>query len=449
MPRLIVVGGIAAGMSGASKLKRLAPDWSVTVLEAGPDLSYGACGMPYWIGGVTGSDSLYSMTAEKIAERGIEVRLRQRVTGLAEGRKCVTVVDEASGENREEAYDALLLATGAHARLPRIRGLEGENVFLFHDFTQARAMEEYLTKNSPKSALVWGAGYIGLEMAENLAARGISVTLINRSAHLLRTLVDPLKEALLLELEAKGVKVLLETQVREVLGDGGRVTALNTDRGKLAAEIFLVALGVEPSTAFLRDSPVPLADNGAIRVDEFCSTGVHGIWAAGDCCAVNHLVTGREVYLPMGTTANKMGRVAGSNIAGERSRFPGVAGTAIVKVFDLEAGVTGLSTAQAKEAGFDAVEAYIKAPSRAHYYPGGGSVHVHLTAERNGRLLGGQVVGPEGVKGRIDTLAAAVTAGMNVHELAMLDLCYAPSFAPVWDPLLVAAGVLEKKVTGV
>lgn len=448
MPKLVVVGGVAAGMSGASKVRRLAPEWTITVLEAGNDLSYGACGMPYWIGGITGADSLYAMTPEKIAERGIEVRLRQRVTSIAEGRKLVAVTDESSGERHEEDYDALLISTGARARLPEIRGLEGKNVFLFHDFAQGRALDSYIRENSPKSALIWGTGYIGLEMAENLVARGINVTLINRSAHVLRTLVDPLKEVLLVELEAKGVKVLLETKVLEVLGDSGGVTALRTDRGEIGADIFIVAVGVEPATDFLKDSPVPLAENGAIMVDEYCSTGVHGIWAAGDCCAVNHLVTGRRAYLPMGTTANKMGRVAGSNIAGERARFPGVVGTAVVKVFGLEAGVTGLNSVQAKEAGFDAVEVVVKAPSRAHYYPGSGLVHVCLTAERNGRLLGGQVVGPEGTKGRIDTLAAAVTAGMKVGELAMLDVSYAPPFAPVWDPLLVAAGVLEKEVTG-
>jgi NADPH-dependent 2,4-dienoyl-CoA reductase/sulfur reductase-like enzyme len=191
---------------------------------------------------------------------------------------------------------------------------------------------------------------------------------------------------------------------------------------------------------------VPLADSGAIRVDETCSTGVHGIWAAGDCCEVTHLVTGRAAYLPLGTTANKMGRVAGSAIAGERERFPGVVGTAITRVFGLEVGVTGITAREADEAGFDPVEGWIEAGSRAGYYPGGGSVMVHLTADRRGRLLGCQVAGAEGVKGRIDTAAAALTAHMKLEDLAMLDMAYAPPFAPVWDPLLVAAGILKAKV---
>jgi len=447
MPKLLVIGGVAAGMSGASKVKRLEPEWEVVVLEAGNDLSYGACGLPYWIGGVTAKENqLYAMTEEKLNNRGIEVRLRQRVTSIAEGRKQVTVLDEASGRSYEEDYDELLIATGAKARVPGIRGFEGKNAFVFHTFPEARSLNEYIERSGAKSAVIWGSGYVGLEMVENFAQRGMSVTLINRSTRVLKTLVEPLRDVILDELESKGIKVLLETNVLEILRDGDTITALRTDRGELKADLFLAAIGVDPATDFLAGSRVPLAENGAIVTDERCSTGVHGIWAAGDCCEVTHLVSGRPVYIPLGTTANKMGRVAGSNIAGEQARFPGVVGTAIVKVFELEAAVTGLTRSQAMDAGFRAEEVYIKAFSRAHYYPGGGRVHVSLTSDEGGRLLGGQVVGPEGTKGRIDTLAAAVTAGMNIQDFSMLDVSYAPSFAPVWDPLLIASGVLERKI---
>ncbi len=449
MARLVVVGGVAAGMSGASKVRRLAPDWEVVVLEAGEDPSYGACGLPYWIGGVTPRmEQLYALDAGEITARGIDLRLRQRVTGLTEGRKLVQVEDVASGRSYEEPYDALLVATGARAMLPSIKDLDGKNLFTLHDLGDGRRLSRFLAEERPRSALIWGTGYIGLEMAENLSARGISVTMINRSSRVLRKLVEPLKAVLIEELEARGAKVLLETRVLEVIKDGERVTALNTDRGRMGADLFLVATGVKPATGFLAGSPVPMAENGAIRVDERCATGVHGVWAAGDCCEVLHRVTGRPVYLPMGTTANKMGRVAGSNIAGEHARFPGVVGTAIVKVFGLEAGVTGLGPKEARKAGFDVVEAYAKVRSRAGYYPGGGAVHVHLTADRRGRLLGGQVVGPEGTKGRVDTLAVAVTCEIKIEELAMMDVAYAPPFAPVWDPLLVAAGILRKKLRG-
>lgn len=447
MPRLLVVGGMAAGMSAASKLRRLAPEWEATVLEAGPDPSYGACGLPYWIGGVTRSaEDLLALDPEEIKRRGIDLRLRQRAVSLAEGKKGVLVEDLPSGRQREEAYDALLIATGARAALPGLRGLHGENLFTLHDLGDGRRLDRFLGENRPRSALVWGTGYIGLEMAENLAARGAAVTVINRSERILRTLVPELRRRVLQELELRGARVLLGARVDEVVRSGERIIALRTDRGELSADLFLVATGVRPATDFLGGSSVPLAENGAVRVDETCATGVHGVWAAGDCCEVRHLVTGRPVYLPLGTTANKMGRVAGSCIAGQRDRFPGVVGTAITRAFGLEVGTTGLSPPEAREAGFDAVECVIEAGSRAGYYPGGGEVSVQLTADRRGRLLGGQVAGPEGVKGRIDTLAAAVTAGMKVEELAYLDLAYAPPFAPVWDPLLVAAGSLKSKL---
>lgn len=448
MPRFLVVGGMAAGMSAASKVRRLDPRWEVTVLEAGSDPSYGACGIPYVVGGATRDfEELYALDEAEVARRGIEVRLRHRVLSLLEGRKRVVVEETASGRKTEEAYDALLLATGSRAVLPQIRGLQGENLFTVHDLGDGRRLARFLRQERPRWAVIWGTGYIGVEMAENLAARGLSVTLLNRSERVLRTLAPPLKDRLLTELEERGVSVRLGVEVREVLREGGRVTGLATDRGDLRGDLFLVATGVRPATDFLEGSPVPRDGRGAILVDEGCATGVHGVWAAGDCCAVRHILTGRSVYLPLGTTANKMGRVAGSNVAGERARFPGVVGTAVTRAFSLEVGLTGLSPDEAREAGFDPVSAHAVAGSRAGYYPGGGPVTVFLTADRrSGRLLGGQVAGPEGTKGRIDTLAAALTSGMRLEDFAALDLAYAPPFAPVWDPLLVAAGVLEKEL---
>jgi NADPH-dependent 2,4-dienoyl-CoA reductase/sulfur reductase-like enzyme len=447
MPRLLVIGGMAAGMSAASKLRRLRPEWEATVLDAGEDLSYGACGLPYWIGGTVPSEGdLYALGAEEAGKRGISVRLRQRALSILEGKKKVLVEDLPSGRRYEEAYDALLVATGARAVLPPLRGLEGDNLFTLHDLRDGRRLSKYVEGRRPRSALVWGTGYIALEMAENLAARGMAVTIVNRSERVLKTLVPALRDRVVRELEERGARVFLETQVQEVDRSGDEVVAFRTSRGEFTADLFLVATGVRPATEFLDGSGVSLASNGAVRVDETCATGVHGVWAAGDCCEVTHLVTGRPVYIPLGTTANKMGRVAGGCIAGARERFPGVVGTAITRAFGPEVGTTGLSPREASDAGFDPAECAVEAGSRAGYYPGGGPVLVQLTADRRGRLLGGQVAGPEGVKGRIDTLAAGLTCGMKVEELAMLDAAYAPPFAPVWDPLLVAAGVLKSKL---
>lgn len=447
MPRLIVIGGMAAGMSAASKVRRLAPEWEATVFEAGEDPSYGACGIPYWAGGLTPrADDLLALTPEEIAARGIELRLRSRALEIRKGRKAVLVEDLRSGRTAEERYDALLLATGAIPTPPDIRGLDGTNLFLLHTLAHGREIVRFLAEERPRRAVVWGSGYIGVEMAENLARRGLEVTLLNRSERVLRGLVPSARERVISSLVEGGVRLHLGSHVVEVRRAGDRILALDTDRGELHADLFLVATGIRPNTAFLLGSPVPLAENGAIRVDETCATGVHAIWAAGDCCAVRHLVTGKPAWVPLGTTANKMGRVAGANIAGGRERFPGIVGTAITRAFALEVGVTGLGPTEAKAAGFDPVEAHIEAGSRAGYYPGGGPVTVHLTADRRGRLLGGQVAGPEGTKGRIDTLATALTAEMKVEEFASLDLAYAPPFAPVWDPLLLAASALKSRL---
>lgn len=372
------------------------------------------------------------------------MRLRHRVLEIREGRKSLRVEDLRNGRTSEESYDALLIATGAVPVRPAIRGLEGDNLFFVHTLAHGRRLARFLEEERPRSALVWGSGYIGIEMVENLVRRGMVVTLLNRSERTLRSLVPEVRERVAGILADRGVRLVLGAEVLEVKRSGDRILSLDTDRGDLHADLFVIGTGVRPNTDFLRGSPLPLAESGALRVDETCATGLHGIWAAGDCCEVRHIVSGKASYIPLGTTANKMGRVAGANIAGARERFPGVAGTALTRAFDLEVGVTGLGPEQAAEAGFDPVVAHIEAGSRAGYYPGGGTVTVHLTADRRGRLLGGQVAGPEGTKGRLDTLAAALAARMKVEEFASLDLAYAPPFAPVWDPLLLAAGALEK-----
>lgn len=448
MPRLVVLGGMAAGMSAASKLKRLRAEWEVLVLDAGPDRPYGACGLPYLLGGeVTSAEALYALGPQEIETRGIELRLRQKVTGLREGRKQVEVEDLRSGRPYSESYDALLLATGARAALPKMRGLAGENLFTLHDLGDGRRLAAFLDAERPRSAVVWGAGYLGVEVSENLVRRGLSVTVIARSERVLGTLCPNIRERVVRELEERGVRLFTETEVLEVLPSGNRIVAFETSQGRVGGDLFVVATGMAPNTEFLHGSPVPLDKRGAICTGDDCATGVHGIWAAGDCCTVNHLLTGRPTWLPLGTTANKMGRVAGTNIAGGREHFQGVLGTAITRVFSLEVGRTGLSAPEALHAGFDPEWATVDAASRPGYLPGGGDVRVSLVADRRtGRLLGGQVAGPEGTKGRIDTLAAALTARMKVEEVQHLDLAYAPPFGTVWDPLLTAAAALRKRM---
>lgn len=424
--RLVVIGGNAAGMSAAARARRIAAAAEIVVCEKGPQVSYGACGLPYFAEGRARAwtDLVAATAAEFRTERGIDVRENAEVVEVQHARRRVRL---ASGE--ELGYDKLIVATGAAP--VRIAGLDGPRTFSLYNLHEAIRLRAHLDASPPGRALIVGAGYLGLEAADALRHRGWRVEVVHAGEHLLHR-ADPWLTTLVgRHLERCGVHVR----------HGVRVTAAPE-----SADLVLVAAGVRPNVTLAAQAGVRAGITGAIEVNERLETSVAGVYAAGDCAETMHLVTGRPAWIPLGTTANKMGRVAGASAAGGRERFHGVVGTAIVKVGGLGVAVSGLSAAQARREGFQPVEAQIEAAERPKYFRGRKSA-VKLIADRStGRLLGGVVVGEDGVAGRINTIATALTQRMTVEEFAQLDLAYAPPFATVWDPVLIAAQQLLKEL---
>lgn len=431
---LVVIGGVAAGMSAASRARRLSRDLKITVLERSSVVSYGACGLPYWIGGtVQDPDSLIAHPPEFFErERDIRVRTNTAVREIAPARRRVLL---ESGE--EMAYDRLVIATGARAATPPIPGADLPHCFQFRTWDDAHLLEAFLLERQPRAAAVVGAGFVGLEMVEALLARGLRVSLFDQANHFLGWRDEWLSAQIRDHLQRAGVALHLGEPVREI-----REGAVDG----VPADVVVLAPGIRPNVELSAAAGIALGRSGAIAVNEFLETNISGIYAAGDCAETHHLLLNAPAWIPLGTTANKMGRVAGANAAGRRERFPGVLGTSILRVCGAAVAVTGLSEPAAREAGFRPVSAAIESRTRASYF-GGEAVKAKLIADRaSGKLLGGALVGKEGVEGRINVLATALTAGLRVEEFQFADLCYAPPYATVWDPLLIAAQQLLKEI---
>ena len=425
---LVVIGGVAAGLSAAARARRIDPRLDILVLEKGPAVSYGACGLPYFVEGrVREARQLIVHTPEYFRkERNIAVRTGARVVSISHPRREVTL----DGGERVH-YDRLVIATGAR---PRTKDFEGAtlppHVFTLHTLEDAERLKAYLCDKQPKQAVVVGAGYIGLEAADALRRNGMAVTVVEQGPHVLGRGDAELTKAVRERLERFRVELQLNTRISAV------------ER----RELVILATGLRPNVEIAVEGGVEVGRTGAIRVDEHMETNLPGVFAAGDCAEAPHLVTGRPAYIPLGTTANKMGRVAGANAAGRRERFGGVVGTAILNIFGMGVAFSGLSVEHARREGFSPVSARIAAPSRPGYF-GGKPITVELVADAaTRRLLGGSVWGEDGVEGRINVIATALHNRMRVEDLEQLDLAYAPPFATVWDPVLIAAQQLIKMV---
>jgi len=442
----VIVGGDAAGMSAASKAKREDPEMDVIVFEKGEWVSYAACGMPYYIKGEVGDlNDLVAVTPDEFREeRNVDLRMGHEVVGIDPEAETVTV--EGGGETFEQPYDRLLVATGASAIEPPFDGLDLDGVFTIHDMDEADAIEDFVTERSPDTAAIVGGGYVGIEMAEALSEHGVDVHLYEMLPHVLQPFGDAVAEVVEEHLREQGVHLHLDTAVSGFEGEGP-VESVALEDESHPAEIAIVGVGVAPNADLAAEAGIELGETGAVATDEYGRTNYENVYAAGDCAEVRHVVTGEPDHVPLALTANRAGRAIGQTVAGDPEPVGEIAGTAIVKAFDLGAARTGIvDEEQAREAGFDPVSVSISAPTRAHYYPGGAELTVTLVADRgSGELLGGTVVGREGAK-RIDTVATALTAGTTVAELRNADLAYAPPFSPVWDPILTAAKVLEGKL---
>ncbi len=444
--RLVVIGGDAGGMSAASQARRLrgADELEIVAFERGHFTSYSACGVPYWVGDVVdGPDALVARDPDTFRDRyAIDVRTRHEVTGIDLDHREVTVRALDAGGERTVGFDLLVHATGAVPVRPpwartALRGVYG--VQTLDDGTALRAALD--RDPAPEHAVVVGAGYIGIELAEALHRRGLSVTIVDRADQPMSTL-DPELAALVADaITGLGITLRTGESVKELVGTDGQVSGVRTDSDLLPADLVVLGLGVTPNTDLARSAGLPLGASGGVVTDRRMRVpGVDGVWAAGDCVQVRHLVSGADTHIPLGTHANKQGRVAGIDIGGGYATFPGVLGTAVTKLCDLEVARTGLGEAEAARAGFRTVTATIESTSRAGYFPGTDAMTVKIIAESgSGRLLGGQIVGRSDAAKRIDTLAVALWNHMTVDDMTSLDLGYAPPYAPVWDPVLVAA----------
>ena len=439
--RLVVVGGVAAGMSAASKARRVNPELEIVAFERSGYVSYGACGLPYLISGVVPDPhDLIARTPEQFARQGIEARVHHEVVAMDAAAKTVTVRDLERGEEFTLGYGVLVLAAGGTPARPPIPGMELGGIFTLRTVEDGLAIREFLARERPRRAVIVGGGYIGLEMAEAFHRLGLETAVLEMLPQVLPNFDADMAGLVVEELERQGVAIFTEHPVEGFEGDG-RVRQVAAAGQTFPADIALLAVGVRPNITLAREAGIALGPTGAVAVDDHLRTNLPDVYAAGDVAEVKHLVTGKPAYIPLGTTANKQGRVAGENAAGGDATFRGVVGTAVVKIFDLEAARTGLTEREAREQGYDVRAIKIQHGTRAHYYPGGSPLHVKLIVEGNGRLLGAQMIGREGAAKRIDVIAAALQAGWTVEELSRLDLSYAPPFSPVWDPILVAANV--------
>jgi NADPH-dependent 2,4-dienoyl-CoA reductase/sulfur reductase-like enzyme len=440
---VIVVGGGPAGMTAASRIKRLKPSMRVAVFERSGYVSYAPCGLPYYLGGLAESiDWLVHYTVDVFRKRGIDVFTRAEVVEVAQGYARVRV----GGEEKAFEWDKLILATGARPRLPPIRGLDLEGVFTLRTLEDGERAKRGV--QSARRVAVIGGGYIGLEVAENLKRVGKEVVVFEILPHVMPTLDPDVAVSVEEELTRNGVELHLGEKVVELAG-GGKVEKVVTDKGEYRVDAVFVATGVAPETELAKQLGVKLGATGAVQVSKRMETSVENVYAAGDAAEATNLVTGKPDWFPLAPVANKMGYVAGANAAGLSAEFPGAVGTAITKIFNLEVGRTGLTEERARREGFEPVSVKVETATRPRYYPGGSRIAVKLIADRrSGRLLGGQIVGGEGVLARVNALATLLAKGGTVEDLFFADLAYAPPFAPVWDPLVLAARVMMRELGG-
>lgn len=442
--RLVIIGGDAAGMSAATQARRLrrADELDIVVFERSSTTSYAACGLPYLVGGeVASPDALVARTPQQHRAKGIDVHVRHEVTAIDRAGSRVAVRDLDAGREFTVPYDELLIATGASGVVPRWPGVDAQGVLQLRTLDDAAAVEGLIAAGA-RRAVVVGAGYIGLEVAEALLGRGLHVTVLERlDAPMAAVLDADMAAAVAAAMRAAGLDLRLGCAVTGLTVQDGRVAAVQTENGAVPADLVLVGLGVRPNAELARAAGIALGASGGIEVDDHLRTSCPHVWAAGDCVESRHRITGRPLVVALGTHANKQGRAVGTNIAGGDAAFGGVLGTAITRFQGLEIARTGLTEREAAAAGLDAVGVTTEASSRAHYYPGAQPLHIKLVVERaTGQLLGAQIVGGANAGKRIDVLATALWNRMTVGEVAGMDLAYAPPFSPVWDPVLLAAG---------
>lgn len=456
--RIVVVGGVACGGKTAARLRRLDPEAEITVLEKGAFLSYAGCGLPYYIEGVVKEYKELMCTPIGVIRdasffrkvKHVDVLTQHMATSIDRKAKTVTAVALESGEEKTFPYDTLVLSTGASPIKPPIPGSDLDHVFTLWTMDDALGLKNAVESGTVKRATVVGSGLIGMEVVEALHANGIEVSLVDLLEYPLPTMLDrDFGHGLMNKLAAQGVMFYGGEKVTEIVGEGGRVTGVKTDYRELASDMVLLAIGVKPNIHLAQEAGLEIGATKSISVNSHMQTSDPDIYAGGDCVELEHVITRKRVRQPMGSAANRHGRVIADNIAGMQTRFMGVAGSAIMKAFDATIGRTGLNEKEAAEAGFDPVAVTVTDADKPHFMPGAGVITIRLVADRKTRkVLGAQLFGPGQVDKRLDVLVTAITGGQTVDDVADIDLAYAPPYATALDPVTHAANALRNKMDG-
>ncbi len=459
--RYVIIGGVAAGPKAAAKLTRLAPDADVTIIEKGVFLSYAGCGLPYYVSGVVeDQEDLMSTPAGALRDevfflnvKNVHVHNRTLATEIDREARRVRVRSLESGDERWVPYDRLILATGAEPVEPPLPGRELDNVVTLHGVEDAERMRALLAQHRAPDVVIIGGGLIGVEMTEALVSTGCRVTIVERLPQLLTPLDAEMAGQVAAHMKSHGVKVLVDTTVTALEpdeNDASRVGVVRTTAGTLPADMVVVAVGVRPNVGLARDCGLEIGETGAIKVDDHLRTSDPDIYAVGDCAQSTHLVTGRPAYVPLGSTANKQGRVAAVNAAGGDDTFPGILGTSICQVFDFNVAATGLTQREAEDLGYDIETALTPAPDKPHFMPTAKMLMLKTVSDRaTRRLLGMQAVGPGDAARATDVAAMALHAGMTMDDLSKTDLAYAPPYSPAMDNVITASDVVRNKMDGV
>ena len=449
--KVVIVGGVAGGATAAARIRRLDEQAEVIVFERSGYISYANCGLPYYIGGVIEDpEDLTLQTPESFWKRfRIQMKVRHEVTAIHPDRKTVSVRNLETGEDFEEAYDQLLLSPGAKPVWPELPGMGSERLFTLRTVEDTFRIKEFINQNRPKSAVMVGGGFIGLEMAENLRQLGMEVTIVQRSRQLMNPFDPDMAAFIHNEVRKHGVKLMLGHSLEGFREKNSGLEVLLRDGVSVSADMVILAIGVTPESMLAKKAGLALGIKGSILVNDRMQTSAPDIYAVGDAVQVKHFVTGADSLIPLAGPANKQGRIAADNICGGDSRYLGSQGSSVIKVFDMTAATTGINEGSAKKAGLHVDKVILSPMSHAGYYPGGKMMTMKIIFEKETyRLLGAQIIGYEGVDKRIDVLATAIHAGLKGNQLKDLDLAYAPPYSSAKDPVNMAGFMIDNLARG-
>lgn len=444
--KTIIIGGVAGGASAAARLRRLDETCEIVILERGDFISFANCGLPYYIGGaITDKNNLTLQTPESFRKRfNIDVRIKNEAVKISPEEKTVTVKNLKSGEIYKESYDNLILSPGAEPIKPNIDGIDSDIVFTLRNIPDTLKIKEYIEKSNPKSAVVIGGGYIGVEMAENLKEAGLDVSVVELADHLIAPLDFDMAADVHRYIKSKGIKLYLNNGVKAI--DDNTVILQN---GTIDAEMIIMSVGVRPETALAKDCGIEVNRRGSIIVDRHMKTNLQNIYAVGDAVETEDFITKSPAFIPLAGPANKQGRIAADNICGIDSEYTGTQGSAVLKLFDMTVATTGINEKSASSAGIDYDKTYIYSGSHASYYPGASNMSIKaLWDKKTLKIIGAQIVGFDGVDKRMDVLASSIRFGAKITDLTNLELCYAPPFGSAKDPVNMLGFVAENIITG-